>query len=97
MISENKKTVVVIGNGMVGHRFCEKMVEFDTDRKYRIVSFCEEPRAAYDRVGLTSFFAHRDAEKLMLARLEWYRDNHVDLHIGDRADLLSFLLNALSL
>ena len=23
------KTVVVIGNGMVGHRFCEKLVEFD--------------------------------------------------------------------
>ena len=61
------KTIVVIGNGMVGLRFCEKLVEYDTDRQYRIVTFCEEPRAAYDRVGLTSFFAHRDAEKLMLA------------------------------
>ena len=69
-----KKTIVVIGNGMVGQRFCEKLVEFDTERRYRIVTFCEEPRAAYDRVGLTSFFAHRDAEKLMLARLEWYRE-----------------------
>ena len=85
MIAKNMKTVVVIGNGMVGHRFVEKLVEYDDAKLYKIVTFCEEPRAAYDRVGLTSFFAHRDAEKLMLARLEWYRENKVELHIGDRA------------
>lgn len=83
--SGSPKTVVVIGNGMVGHRFCEKLVEFDTNREYRIVTFCEEPRAAYDRVGLTTFFAHRDAEQLMLARLEWYAEHGIELHIGDRA------------
>src|SRR5512134_3465650 len=80
------QTVVVIGNGMVGHRFCEKLIELDTARRYRIVTFCEEPRAAYDRVGLTTFFAHRDAEKLMLARLDWYEQNGIELHIGDRAN-----------
>jgi nitrite reductase (NADH) large subunit len=80
-----KQTVVVIGNGMVGQRFCERLIEFDRARRFRIVTFCEEPRAAYDRVGLTSFFAHRDAEKLMLARQEWYAENGVELHIGDRA------------
>src|SRR6185436_230846 len=79
------ETIVVIGNGMVGHRFCEKLIEFDTTHRYRIVTFCEEPRAAYDRVGLTSFFAHRDAEQLMLARLDWYKDSGIELHIGDRA------------
>src|ERR1700759_1555248 len=84
--SSAPQTIVVIGNGMVGHRFCEKLVEFDTERRYRIVTFCEEPRAAYDRVGLTSFFAHRDAEQLMLARLDWYRQHGIELHIGDRAD-----------
>ena len=81
-----RKTVVVIGNGMVGLRFCEKLVEYDTAQQYRIVTFCEEPRAAYDRVGLTSFFAHRDAEKLMLAKLDWYTAHGVELHIGDRAE-----------
>lgn len=83
--SSRQRTVVVIGNGMVGLRFCEKLIEFDVSKRYRIVTFCEEPRAAYDRVGLTSFFAHRDAEKMMLQRLEWYRENHVELHLGDRA------------
>lgn len=83
-----QKTVVVIGNGMVGQRFCEKLVEFDKAKQFRIVTFCEEPRAAYDRVGLTSFFAHRDAEKLMIARREWYREHGIELHLGDRACLM---------
>jgi NAD(P)H-dependent nitrite reductase large subunit/NAD(P)H-dependent nitrite reductase small subunit len=85
MSTPSKQTIVVIGNGMVGHRFCEKLVEFDMEGRYRIVTFCEEPRAAYDRVGLTSFFAHRDVEKLMLARLDWYREKGIELHLGDRA------------
>ncbi len=80
-----RKTVVVIGNGMVGQRFCEKLIEFDSRSEWRIVTFCEEPRAAYDRVGLTTFFAHRDAEKLMLARRDWYQEHGVELHLGDRA------------
>ncbi len=83
--SEQMKTVVVIGNGMVGLRFCEQLVEKDQHHEFRIVTFCEEPRAAYDRVGLTQFFAHHDAEKLMLARREWYADNNIDLHLADRA------------
>ena len=82
----SQKTIVVIGNGMVGHRFVERLIEFDQSNAYRVVTFCEEPRAAYDRVGLTSFFAHRDAEQLMIARLDWYRDQGVELHIGDRAN-----------
>ncbi|HEX7446417.1 MAG TPA: NAD(P)/FAD-dependent oxidoreductase, partial [Pirellulales bacterium] len=66
-----QKTIVVIGHGMVGHRFCERLIEYDRDRAFRIVTFCEEPRAAYDRVGLTQFFAHRDAQKLLLANMAW--------------------------
>lgn len=85
MINSARKTIVVIGNGMVGLRFCEQLIAFDEPREYRIVTFCEEPRAAYDRVGLTTFFAHRDAEKLMLARMEWYEQVGIELHIGDRA------------
>lgn len=86
MAKASPKNIVVIGNGMVGHRFVEKLIEFDQAREFKIVTFCEEPRAAYDRVGLTSFFAHRDAEKLIIARLDWYKEHGVELHIGDRAD-----------
>ena len=79
------KTVVVIGNGMVGHRFCERLVEFDTAHDFNIVTFCEEPRAAYDRVNLTKYFEHRRAEKLALADPDWYEKNGITLFLGDRA------------
>ena len=38
VISENKKTIVVIGNGMVGHRFCEKIVEYDVAQQFRYLT-----------------------------------------------------------
>ncbi len=84
----NRTTTVVIGNGPVGHRFCEKLVAFDKHREHKIVTFCEEPRPAYDRVRLTSYFAHRDSGKLMVARLSWYRENGIEIHVGDRASAI---------
>src|SRR5947208_4716919 len=81
----DRRTVVVIGNGMVGHRFCENLVERDALKKYRIVTFCEEPRPAYNRVNLTKFFSYRDPEPLMLARQEWYQDHGITLYVGDKA------------
>ena len=82
---DERRNIVVVGNGMVGQRFCEQLVERDTGSQFRLITFCEEPRAAYDRVGLTSFFAHRDAQKLMMAKMAWYESNGVELHVGDRA------------
>ncbi len=79
-----RKTVVVIGNGMVGHRFCERLVEFDIKRNWQIITFGEEPRPAYDRVNLTKYFEHRAAEKLSLSEPGWYEKNGVTLHTGDR-------------
>ena len=79
------KTVVVIGNGMVGHRFCERLAAYDRDREYQVVTFCEEPRPAYDRVNLTKYFTHRDPAPLMLARREWYQENAITLFVGDQA------------
>src|SRR5437016_6254518 len=89
MIARNQqpdpKTVVVIGNGMVGHRFCEQLVRHDADRACKIVTFCEEPRPAYDRVNLTKYFEHRQASKLALAPADWYEQNGISLFVGDRA------------
>ncbi len=84
-VADIRKTVVVIGNGMVGHRFCERLLEFDKARQFQIVTFAEEPRPAYDRVNLSKYFEHRNAEKLALAASGWYADNGITLHLGDRA------------
>ena len=80
-----KQTIVVIGNGMVGHRFCQRLIGMDEMDRFEIVTFCEEPRVAYDRVGLTRFFDTRDPEKLMLTSEQWYRDNGITLYVGDKA------------
>ncbi len=85
MSSAEQQTIVVIGSGMVGLRFCEQLTAFDERRRYKLVVFCEEARSAYDRAGLFSFTAQRDAEKLLLARRDWYEAVGITLHLADRA------------
>ncbi len=77
--------VVVLGNGMVGHRFCETLAELDVNKQFEIITFCEERRPAYDRVNLSKFFDKRDAEPLQMARAERYAELGITLHLGDRA------------
>jgi nitrite reductase (NADH) large subunit len=83
VVRKRSKTVVVVGNGMVGHRFCERLAAFDAPGEYRVVVFGEEPRPAYDRVHLTKYFEHRRAEKLALATPQWYADHGIRLHVNN--------------
>jgi len=76
--------VVVVGNGMVGYKFCERLVEKDLDKVYQIVTFCEEPRPAYDRVHLSEYFSGKTAEDLSMSALDWYEKNGVELHINEK-------------
>jgi len=82
--SATSQRVVVVGNGMVGLNFVEKLCKADIDGTYQIITFAEESRPAYHRMNMTQYFEHRDASKLELASPEWYADNAVELHIGDR-------------
>lgn len=70
--------IVVIGNGMVGYKFCEKLV--NRKKNVDLVVYGEEPRPAYDRVHLSSFFSGKTADDLLMAPLSWYRDNNIQLH-----------------
>jgi nitrite reductase (NADH) large subunit len=79
------RRVVVVGNGMVGQRFMERLRHHDQSEQFEITTFCEEPRAAYDRVNLTKYFESRDASKLSMAEPEWYEQNNVNLLLGQRA------------
>ena len=60
------KRLVVVGHGMVGHRFLEAMVERDGLEQWEITVLGEEPRAAYDRVALSTYLAGTTAEELSL-------------------------------
>jgi len=85
------KRVVVIGNGMVGQRFLENMLDRDDGKKCKLVTFSEEPRAAYNRVKLTSYFETLSASALSMTgafdkngSTPWYAENNVELHVNDK-------------
>jgi nitrite reductase (NADH) large subunit len=84
MNSKTNTHIVVIGNGMVGYKFCEKLLSREKkDREFSVTVFGEEPREAYDRVHLSDFFAGKTADELSLAPLAWYNDNGIKLFLSD--------------
>ncbi|KAI8594628.1 nitrite reductase [NAD(P)H] large subunit domain protein, partial [Dissophora ornata] len=71
--------VVIIGLGMVGLSFIEKLLEYDTAKKYTITTICEEPFVAYNRVGLTQYFSHRSVDQQLMKPEQWYQDNSISV------------------
>ena len=52
----------------------EKLLKLDAKRReYDVTVIGEEVHFAYNRVGLTSFFQHRNVENLYLNPREWVR------------------------
>jgi len=81
----SKQKLVIIGNGMVGHRFIEDFVEKADLEQFEITAFCEEPRVAYDRVHLSSYFSHHTADELSLVKEGFYEKHNIEVLIGERA------------
>lgn len=81
MDQNGKPTIVVIGNGMVCYKFCEKLIKKSSN--YNIIVFGEERHTAYDRVHLSEFFAGKTANDLLLADSSWYAENKITIHLGD--------------
>jgi nitrite reductase (NADH) large subunit len=73
----SREALVVVGNGMVGHRFCERLVEYG--HRFEVAVLGEEPRPAYDRVHLTDYFKERNAERLAIGSLAWYAERGIAL------------------
>ncbi|MCC9066073.1 nitrite reductase large subunit NirB [Flavobacterium piscisymbiosum] len=75
--------VIVVGNGMVGYKFCEKFIAKSGQEKYQITVFGEEPRRAYDRVHLSEYFGGKTADDLSLSTTEWYLENNITLNTSE--------------
>ncbi len=76
--------IIIIGNGMVGYKFCEKLIaKKSTNKTISITVFGEENRPAYDRVHLSEYFAGKTADDLSMAPATWYAENNIILHLGD--------------
>jgi nitrite reductase (NADH) large subunit len=84
----SKPNLIVIGNGMVGHKFLELMVSKDGNQQWNLITFCEEPRVAYDRVNLSGYFSGKTAADLSLVEPGFYQANGIEIHIGDKADYI---------
>ncbi|UCN15417.1 nitrite reductase large subunit NirB [Cellulomonas iranensis] len=73
--------VVVVGAGMVAHRFAEQLCRRDGDWTLTVIG--DEPHAPYDRVHLSEVFAGRSPEDLVLDTSVW-DDPRATLVTGDR-------------
>lgn len=80
--------VLVVGNGMVGHRFVESLRARDEAGRYEVVVLAEERRPAYDRVRLSEWF---DGTDLSLPDLPG-----VEVRLGEPARALDLAARTVS-
>ncbi len=78
-----RRDVVVVGHGMVGHRFVEALRARDRSASWRVTVVAEEPDAAYDRVGLTGYAEHWDRSRMALTGNDYGGDDSVRVVLGD--------------
>ncbi|EJD6039821.1 nitrite reductase large subunit NirB [Morganella morganii] len=76
--------LAIIGNGMVGHRFTEELTDKAGAGQFDITVFCEEPRVAYDRVHLSSYFSHHTAEELSLVKPGFHEKHNITVLTNER-------------
>src|SRR5450830_1185127 len=81
--------IIVIGHGMVGHKFLEQLA--DSGAPLEVTVLCEEPRPAYDRVHLSEFFAGKSAEDLSLVSPGFFERGNVLLKLNARASAIDLI------
>ena len=79
-----KQRIIVVGNGMVGHKFIDTLLSVENAGDYEIITFSEEPRLAYDRVKLSSYFDGSTVEDLALTTEDDYRERGVVYTLNDK-------------
>jgi nitrite reductase (NADH) large subunit len=87
--------LVVIGNGMVGHKLLEELMA-TRHADLEITVLCEEPRPAYDRVHLSEFFAGKSAEDLSLATPGFFEQPGLQLRLDVRATRIDRVLKQIT-
>lgn len=81
-----QRTIVLVGHGMVGQRFLEALADRGVTARDRVVVLCEEPRPAYDRVHLTSYFSEGASPDELSMVEDGFMERHgIELRIGDPA------------
>ncbi|RDS84545.1 nitrite reductase large subunit [Dyella monticola] len=76
--------LLIIGNGMVGHKLLEALQERQP-RGLDITVLCEESRPAYDRVHLSDFFSTKSAADLSLVTPGFFERPGLHLRLATQA------------
>ena len=79
-----RRTIVIAGHGMVGHRLVDELVKRGALDSHRIVVIGEERHPAYDRVHLSSFFDGAGIDDLSLVPDGFFDEPHLSLLTGRR-------------
>src|ERR1700759_3225499 len=75
--------LVIVGNGMVGHRFIEAANERGILEKFSVTVVSEETRLAYDRVNLSKWFEGMSDANLSLVSDGQYEELGVEVVRGE--------------
>ena len=88
-MSNGKRRLVVVGNGMAGARLVEDVLARGGGDQFAITVFGDEPCGNYNRILLSGVLAgsHR-SEDIFLNPLSWYQANGVTLHAGVRVEAI---------
>ncbi|MCO8090859.1 nitrite reductase large subunit NirB [Acinetobacter pseudolwoffii] len=76
--------ILMIGHGMVGHKFIESVLEQAGD-DIELTILAEEPHLAYDRVHLTEYFSGKSMKDLSLCRSDFADAYGIDLRLNTKA------------
>ena len=65
-VEVNPGRIVVVGAGMVAHRFVAQLRELSPQGEWSVLVIGDEPYAPYDRVHLSDLFTGHSADDLLL-------------------------------
>lgn len=82
---DQRRRLVVVGNGMAGARTVEEILERGGGDQFAITMFGEEPYGNYNRILLSNVLSGVDDEAgIFLNDMSWYAENGITLHAGTR-------------
>jgi nitrite reductase (NADH) large subunit len=80
-------SLVIVGNGMVSARLCERLAQLGVPARHPVVVIAEEETPAYDRIRLSELFgSERSLENLQIRPREWYASVGIELHTKERVE-----------
>ena len=83
MRSGRKKQLVIIGNGVAGHRLCQRLTDVEAQDFFEITVFDEESKPARDSMRLAEVQVGKSSEAPDIHPVEEYGALSIDVRLGE--------------